>query len=117
VNTRRLPRLGWEVSEVGDGMWGMGGWTGSDEGASALALDRAVALGANFFDTAWAYGEGRSERLRYILAHPAVTTVIPGMRSLANVEANLSVSGRPLSPSQVAALRAFRWNRTPDHRP
>ena len=60
---RRLPRLGWDISEVGYGMWGMGGWTGSDDAASATALDRAVALGCNFFDTAWAYGEGRSERL------------------------------------------------------
>jgi aryl-alcohol dehydrogenase-like predicted oxidoreductase len=63
MDTRRLPRLGWHVSEVGYGMWGMGGWTGSDDEASAAALDRAVALGCNFFDTAWAYGEGRSERL------------------------------------------------------
>jgi aryl-alcohol dehydrogenase-like predicted oxidoreductase len=60
---RRLPRLGWDISEVGYGMWGMGGWTGSDDGESAAALDRAVALGCNFFDTAWAYGEGHSERL------------------------------------------------------
>ncbi len=60
---RRFPRLGWSVSEVGYGMWGMGGWTGSDDGQSAAALDRSVALGCNFFDTAWAYGEGHSERL------------------------------------------------------
>jgi aryl-alcohol dehydrogenase-like predicted oxidoreductase len=322
VNTRRIPRLGWDVTDIGYGMWGMGGWTGSDDAASSASLDRAVALGCNFFDTAWAYGEGRSERLlgdlvrrhsavqlftatkvppmdrvwpgkgttpvsqvfpyehiveytdrslanlgadavdlqqlhvwddrwatddgwkravedlkragkirafgisvnrwepenvlhaletglvdtvqvvhnifdqapedalfevcakhgigviarvpfdegsltgtltaqsrwpdgdfrniyfqppklqetlarveplkalvagwgetlpgvalRFILAHPAVTTVIPGMRALANVEANLSVSGRPLPAAQVAALRAFRWDRKPDHRP
>jgi len=41
----------------------MGGWTGSDDRESSDALDRAVALGCNFFDTAWAYGEGHSERL------------------------------------------------------
>jgi aryl-alcohol dehydrogenase-like predicted oxidoreductase len=44
-------------------MWGKGGWTGSDDVASAEALDRAVDLGCNFFDTALAYGEGRSEKL------------------------------------------------------
>ena len=44
-------------------MWGMAGWTGSDDEESARALDRAVELGCNFFDTAWAYGDGRSERL------------------------------------------------------
>ena len=44
-------------------MWGMAGWTGSDDDESLQALQRAVDLGCNFFDTAWAYGEGRSERL------------------------------------------------------
>jgi len=44
-------------------MWGMGGWTGSDDEESRRALDRAMALGCNFFDTAWAYGEGKSEKL------------------------------------------------------
>ena len=55
--------------------------------------------------------------LRFILAHPVVTTVIPGMRAMANVEANLSVSGKPLSALQLSALRLFRWDRKPDHRP
>jgi aryl-alcohol dehydrogenase-like predicted oxidoreductase len=44
-------------------MWGMGGWTGSNDEQSSAALDRAVHLGCTFFDTAWAYGEGHSERL------------------------------------------------------
>ena len=44
-------------------MWGMAGWTGSDDEESHASLDRAIALGCNFFDTAWAYGEGHSERL------------------------------------------------------
>jgi aryl-alcohol dehydrogenase-like predicted oxidoreductase len=60
---RRFGRCGWNVSEVGYGMWGMGGWTGSDDVESAHALDRAVARGCNFFDTALAYGDGRSETL------------------------------------------------------
>ena len=60
---RRFGRTGWMVSEIGYGMWGMGGWTGSDDQESLLALQRSVELGCNFFDTAWAYGEGRSERL------------------------------------------------------
>ncbi|MGH9382869.1 MAG: aldo/keto reductase [Vicinamibacterales bacterium] len=63
MHYRRFPRLEWSVSEIGYGMWGMGGWTGSDDRQSAAALDRSVELGGNFFDTAWAYGEGRSERL------------------------------------------------------
>jgi len=44
-------------------MWGMGGWTGSDDEQSLASLDRAVARGCNFFDTAFAYGDGHSETL------------------------------------------------------
>src|SRR3954447_10285118 len=60
---RTFGRTGWQVSEIGYGMWGMGGWTGSDDEESLRALDRAISLGCNFFDTAWAYGQGRSEQL------------------------------------------------------
>jgi aryl-alcohol dehydrogenase-like predicted oxidoreductase len=60
---RTFGRTGWQVSEIGYGMWGMGGWTGSDDEESLRALDRALVLGCNFFDTAWAYGQGKSERL------------------------------------------------------
>ena len=60
---RRFGRLGWKVSEIGYGMWGMGGWSGSDDEESLKALDRAIDLGCNFFDTAWAYGQGHSETL------------------------------------------------------
>ncbi len=63
MRRRIFGRLGWTVSEVGFGMWGIGGWTGSDDNESLEALRRSVELGCNFFDTAWAYGEGRSERL------------------------------------------------------
>jgi aryl-alcohol dehydrogenase-like predicted oxidoreductase len=60
---RTFGRTAWQVSEIGYGMWGMAGWTGSDDDESRRSLDRAVELGCNFFDTAWAYGEGRSEQL------------------------------------------------------
>lgn len=63
MQLRRFGRLGWQVSEVGYGMWGMAGWTGSDDAESLQSLDRAIARGVNFFDTAFAYGEGHSERL------------------------------------------------------
>jgi aryl-alcohol dehydrogenase-like predicted oxidoreductase len=69
---RRFGRTGWEVSEIGYGMWGMGGWSGSDDEESTNSLQRAVDLGCNFFDTAWAYGEGHSEALlgRLVRANP-----------------------------------------------
>jgi aryl-alcohol dehydrogenase-like predicted oxidoreductase len=60
---RTFGRTGWQVSEMGYGMWGMASWAGSSDVESLAALDRAVELGCNFFDTAWAYGEGHSERL------------------------------------------------------
>ena len=63
MNYRRFGRLDWKVSEIGFGMWGAGDWAGSDDEESLRSLQRAVDLGCNFFDTAWAYGNGRSERL------------------------------------------------------
>jgi len=60
---RRFGRTGWNVSEIGYGMWGMAGWTGSDDQESLDSLQRAIDLGCNFFDTAWAYGDGHSEEL------------------------------------------------------
>jgi aryl-alcohol dehydrogenase-like predicted oxidoreductase len=63
MQMRRFGRLGWQVSEIGYGMWGMGGWTGSDDAESARSLDRSVELGCNFFDTAFVYGMGKSEKL------------------------------------------------------
>src|SRR5215475_5091048 len=80
---RTFGRTGWQVSDIGYGMWGMGGWTGSDDDESLRSLNRAVELGCNFFDTAWAYGSGHSERLlgRLVKAHPEgrlyVATKIP----------------------------------------
>ena len=53
---RIFGRTGWKVSDIGYGMWGMAGWTGSDDEESLKSLHRAVELGCNFFDTAWAYG-------------------------------------------------------------
>ena len=60
---RRFGRTEWQVSEIGYGMWGMGGWTGSDDGESMESLQLAVNNGCNFFDTAWGYGAGKSEGL------------------------------------------------------
>jgi aryl-alcohol dehydrogenase-like predicted oxidoreductase len=60
---RTFGRTGWQVSEIGYGMWGMGGWSGSDDKQSLESLQRSVDLGCNFFDTAYVYGNGRSENL------------------------------------------------------
>ena len=63
MRLRRFGRLGWEVSEIGYGLWGMGGWTGSNDEESMAALEKAIELGCNFFDTALQYGSGRSEQI------------------------------------------------------
>ncbi len=60
---RTFGRLGWRVSEVGYGMWGLAGWTGRDDEETRQSLQLAVDLGCTFFDTALAYGEGHSEAL------------------------------------------------------
>ena len=80
---RTFGRTGWKVSEVGYGMWGMAGWTGSESEEVNQALDRAVEMGCNFFDTAWGYGEGLSEQILNALVkrHPEkklyVATKVP----------------------------------------
>jgi aryl-alcohol dehydrogenase-like predicted oxidoreductase len=49
--------------------------------------------------------------LRYVLSHPAVSTVIPGMRSVRNVERNAALGdGEGLPEEQVRALKAHRWD-------
>lgn len=74
MNYRTFGRMGWQVSEIGYGMWGMAGWKDSDDDESAASLQRAVELGCNFFDTAWGYGNGHSERLlgNLVRANPGV---------------------------------------------
>lgn len=50
--------------------------------------------------------------LRFCLHHPAVSAVIPGMRSERNVEANCRVSdGRTLNQELIAKLHEHRWER------
>ena len=52
--------------------------------------------------------------LRFVLHHPAVTVVIPGMRSLGHVRSNLAASDAPpLDAGLVEELRGHRWDRTP----
>jgi aryl-alcohol dehydrogenase-like predicted oxidoreductase len=71
--TRKLGRSGIEVSALGLGCWAIGGpwmfngspagWSGVDDAESLRAIQRALDLGATFFDTAANYGAGHSERL------------------------------------------------------
>ena len=61
---RELGRTGWKVSAISFGAWAIGGtWGDVRDEESLAALHRALDLGVNFFDTADAYGDGRSEQL------------------------------------------------------
>jgi aryl-alcohol dehydrogenase-like predicted oxidoreductase len=60
---RKLGRTRIKVSDIAPGLWGMGGWSGSDDKQSLESLQLSVDLGCNVFDTAWAYGEGKSDGL------------------------------------------------------
>jgi aryl-alcohol dehydrogenase-like predicted oxidoreductase len=50
--------------------------------------------------------------MRFCLSHPAVSTVIPGMRSLSSVDSNVIASGQgPLPESILEILHRHSWNR------
>ena len=50
--------------------------------------------------------------LRFCLSHPAVSSVIPGMRRVRNVESNCGVSEKgPLDAGLLAKLRQHAWNK------
>jgi aryl-alcohol dehydrogenase-like predicted oxidoreductase len=60
---RKFGKLDFSVSEIGYGMWGLAGWKGHDDNEVSKSLDLAIERGVSFFDTAWGYGEGESERI------------------------------------------------------
>jgi len=61
---REFGRTGWKVSAISFGAWAIGGdWGVVNDDTSLVALQRALDLGVNFFDTADVYGDGHSERL------------------------------------------------------
>lgn len=65
MHFRRLGRTNLDVSEIGFGAWGIGKawWGETDDRLSIQALLRSFELGVNFIDTAYAYGNGHSERV------------------------------------------------------
>ena len=67
MRQRSFGRSGRPVSQLGVGMWGMGGgvggWSGADDGASMVVLQAAVDAGVTLFDSAQVYGSGVTDRL------------------------------------------------------
>jgi len=65
LNKRRLGKSGLSVTEIGIGLWAIGGdeWGPVDDQNSLDTIEAALDAGINFFDTADVYGLGHSESL------------------------------------------------------
>jgi aryl-alcohol dehydrogenase-like predicted oxidoreductase len=95
-----------------DTTWPEGDWRGTyfvpenleASVAHADALRPLIPAGLTMADMA----------LRFILSNPDVSTVIPGMRKAAHVEANTAAGAAgPLPPELLVRLREHRWDREP----
>lgn len=73
------------------------------------AVARADEIKRDLADTGYTLPQAA---LKWVLAHPAVSTVIPGIRSVAQAEANCAVSDLPAMPQAlVEKLRRHNWRR------
>ncbi|MEO0919946.1 MAG: aldo/keto reductase [Pseudomonadota bacterium] len=63
LSRRRLGRTGKMVSVLGHGLWGMGDWSDASDTQSQTALTQSADAGCSFYDSAWAYGNGHSDKL------------------------------------------------------
>jgi hypothetical protein len=118
VNTRRFGRTNWQVSEVGFGMWGMGSWSGRDDHEARGSLSRAVELGCNFFDTAWAYGRGRAPNTRRHTmrgARPDLPGIARG-RWESTIKPGVRAAGSPGTQGRAPAVDAHAADAQPVRR-
>ena len=108
MNTRRLGKTGYQVSEISFGAWGIGGdWGAVDDRESIAALHAALDLGVNFFDTADVYGDGRSERLVGQLARAAEPpSSRPSQGARRSTPSRLHIRELPPSSSDRARISA-----------
>jgi aryl-alcohol dehydrogenase-like predicted oxidoreductase len=107
---RRLGSSDLEVSEVGFGCWEIGGdYGGYDESEVVAAVHRALDLGVTLFDTARAYGFGRSEQLlgRALAGrrHDAVVVTKVGMEPEPDGRLRRDSSRRAIVEGVEASLR------------
>src|SRR5690349_5686512 len=82
MKKRQFGKTGWQVSEIGFGTWGIGAswWGATDDRESIRSLRAGWDAGINFYDTAYVYGDGHSERIiaQALEGKPAiVATKIP----------------------------------------
>ncbi len=97
---RRFGRTGWQVSEIGFGCWGLGGgWGRQDDAEGKRALARALELGVNFFDTAYVYGDGHSERILGEVLRTSKKSVFTATKVPAKT---MEWPARPTTPAEKA---------------
>ncbi len=73
------------------------------------AVQRAEAIRKDISSTGLTMAQAA---LKFVLAHPAVSTVIPGIRNTAQAEANCATSDLPdLTPDLLEKLRRHNWRR------
>ena len=119
---RRFGRMGWMVSEIGYGMWGMGGWTGSDDEESLRSLQHAVDLAATSSirpgPTARAAAKGcwanscaptRDKKLYTATKIPPKNSQWPSRREFTLDEAFRPITSKSMSTSSLknAGLESF----------
>ncbi len=112
---RELGRTGIKVSAVSFGAWAIGdAWGDVKDDESLAALNRAIDLGVNFFDTADGYGDGHSEQLlgklrkerseKFYVATKAGRRLTPHVASGYNRENLTAFVERSLENLQMEAL-------------
>ncbi len=113
---RLLGRTGLQVSEIGFGAWGIGGYTAghtsygeTDDDESRYALARAFDMGINFYDTSSVYGYGHSEELiGQVFAGRRDRVVIATKAGFAAYERPRDYSSANLRRSLEGSLRRLR---------
>lgn len=117
---RRLGDTSLQVSEIGFGAWAIGGplqaggkpmgWGPVDDRTSMAAIQRALELGVNFFDTADVYGLGRSEQLlgRTLSGREAMVATKAGNFRREDGESRKDFSRGYLLRAAEASLRRLR---------
>ena len=91
-----LGRDGFPVSSLGFGGWALGGqWGVQNDSESVAALEKAIAAGVNFIDTAPGYGDGRSE---HVIAD-MLRSLPPTVRETIHVATKTPPSAGPWPPS------------------
>jgi aryl-alcohol dehydrogenase-like predicted oxidoreductase len=110
---RRLGKTGYQVSEIGLGCWQLGNSFGTiDDPTADAILDKALAVGVDFWDTADVYGSGQSESriAKKLKQHPQIKVatklgrngeIFDGTYTKAKVKESLTGSAKRLGVETI----------------